>query len=49
MFFAFAVNGVNIIVPGFVRGGRLCARINRAAILAAVGVPAGACALWGCR
>lgn len=49
MFTAFCVQGVNVIVPAFVRNGRLCARINRAAILAAVGVPAGACVRWGCR
>ncbi len=47
MFVAFCVQGVNVIVPEFVQGGRLCARIDRAAILRAIGVPEGACVLWG--
>lgn len=47
MFAVFCVNGINIIVPAFVRGGRLCARIDRAAILRAVGVPETACVRWG--
>lgn len=47
MFAVICIGGVNIIVPAFVRDGRLCARINRAAILAAVGLPVHACVRWG--
>ena len=47
MFAVICIGRVNIIVPAFVRGGRLCVRINRIADLAAVGLPAHACVRWG--
>lgn len=46
MFAVLSVAGVNIIVPAFVRGGRLCMRISRGRILAAFGIPEGACVRW---
>lgn len=47
MFAVINIGGVNVIVPAFVRGGRICVRINRTRILAAVGLPAHACVRWG--
>lgn len=49
MVFAFTVQGTTIIVTGFVKGGKLKARINRARILAALGIPETACVSWGIR
>lgn len=47
MFVAFSIQGVNVIVPAFAENGRLCARIDRAAILAAVGARETDCVRWG--
>ncbi len=48
MVIVVCVNGINIIVPATVgKDGRMRARVNRARILAAVGLPEHACVRWG--
>ena len=47
MYVAICINGVNFIVPAFVRNGKLCARMNRSRMMAAAGIPETACVRWG--
>ena len=47
MFAAICIGGANVILPAFVRNGRLCVRMNRTRIHLAVGLPEHACMRWG--